>query len=391
MLPFRAAAFGGDRTIVVSRPPQVRRKACPGGCSRIYAREMGSDALQEAFDHEQLTVFSDPESGLTGAVAIHSTALGPAMGGLRLASYPGLTDAILDALSLARAMSFKSAAAGLDLGGGKAVVLDDGCWEDRRGERMRAFGRVVEQLGGRYVTAEDVGTTPADMAAIATETDHVAGGPAEVGGRGDPSPHTARTVFGAISSAARLRLGAGSLGGVRVGVQGVGSVGAHLVRMLRGAGAEVCLCDLDPERARAVAVAYDAVALPSFEFVLRDFDVLAPCAMGGAIGPHEVERMGASVIAGGANNPLTDRHLADELMLRGIFYAPDFLANAGGIIHVGAEVLGLDDNRVEALIEAALHRTDDVLQRSIEDGRVPLSVAEEDALARLGRAPERVI
>lgn len=351
---------------------------------------MSNDLLQETFEHERLLAFSDAETGLVGAVAIHSTALGPAMGGLRLTRYPGFTDAVVDALRLARAMSFKCAAAGLDLGGGKAVLVDDGRWEGCREERMLAFGRIVEELGGRYVTAEDVGTTPADMAAIAMVTDHVAGAPAEAGGRGDPSPYTARTVFAAIRSAARLRLGADSLGGVRVGVQGVGNVGSHLVGLLCDAGAEVFVCDADAGRAQSVAVAHDAVALPTRAFALGDFDILAPCAMGGAIGQEEVDRMTAVVIAGGANNPLAERSLADELTRRGIFYAPDFLANCGGIIHVGAEVLGLDDGQVEALIDGAIRRTDDLLQRSTEEGRVPLELAEEDALDRLRRGSKRV-
>ena len=155
-------------------------------------------------------------------------------------------------------------------------------------ERMRAFGRIVDELGGRYITAEDVGTTPADMATIAEVTEHVAGGPAEVGGRGDPSPFTARTVFGSIQSAVSLHLGVYRLDGLRVGVQGVGNVGTHLVRMLREAGAEVFVCDIDAERAQAVAAEHDAIALPALDFALGDFDVLAPCALGGAIGPQQV-------------------------------------------------------------------------------------------------------
>jgi leucine dehydrogenase len=344
---------------------------------------MEIDRLDEEFEHEQLSVFRDPETGATGAIAIHSTALGPAMGGLRLFRYPSLAAGLVDALRLARAMSFKNAAAGLDLGGGKAVLIDDGGWAGRREERMRAVGAAIERLGGSYVTAEDVGTTPEDMEAIATVTDHVAGGPTHRGGRGDPSPSTARTVLGAIESAVRLRIGAGDLEGIRVGVQGVGHVGAELARLLSAAGARVYVTDVDPDRAMTVAERHGATALPLRGFLGRDFDVFAPCALGGAIGAAEVERLRALVVAGAANNPLAERRLAGELRDRGILYVPDFLANCGGIIHVGAEVLDLTDIQAEELLAAAIERTGAVLAEASAAGAVPLDLAEARAAGRL--------
>lgn len=350
---------------------------------------MESDRVGAEFEHEQVTVFRDPATRLTGVIAIHSTALGPAMGGLRLCSYAGLESAILDAMRLARAMSLKNAAADLDLGGGKAVLVDDGRWSEDRGARMRAAGRAVEALGGRYITAEDVGTTATDMDAIATVTAHVAGRSPEQGGRGDPSPFTARTVFGAIESAVRLRLGVGDLAGVRVGVQGVGHVGEALVGLLRAAGAIVSVTDIDPQRARAVAAAHAAVPVPLRDFISRPFDVLAPCALGGAIAADDVEGIRAAVVAGAANNPLADPSVASLLAARDILYVPDFIANCGGIIHVGAEALQLGPERGEALLEDALARTDRLLAAALAAGRVPLDVAEEFAEERIRRASER--
>jgi glutamate dehydrogenase/leucine dehydrogenase len=341
------------------------------------------DRLAEEFEHEELVVFRDPESGATGAIAIHSTVLGPAMGGLRLFRYPGLTDGLLDALRLARAMSFKSAAAGLDLGGGKAVLVDDGDWEANREERMRAVGRVIEGLGGRYITAEDVGTSPADMNFIAETTGYVAGSSADNGGSGDPSPYTARTVFGAIGLAVRIRLRRDGLDGVRVGVQGVGHVGAALVGLLVEAGAEVFVTDIDDSKAAMIAALHGATALPLNGFLYGEFDVLAPCAMGGAIGLEHVGRIAAPVIAGAANNPLVGPTVATALAAEGVLYVPDFIANCGGIIHVGAEALGLGEEEAEGLLSAADDHAERILLEATENGHEPLRVAEEHAQVRL--------
>lgn len=344
---------------------------------------MRPDLLEEEFEHEQLSVFRDSEAGVTGAIAIHSTALGPAMGGLRLFRYPTLSAGLVDALRLARAMSFKNAAAGLDLGGGKAILVDDGGWPERREERMRAVGVAVENLGGSFVTAEDVGTTPEDMDVISEVTRHVAGRATDRGGRGDPSPYTARTVIAAIESAVRLQIGAGDLDGIRVGVQGVGHVGAELVQLLVTAGARVWVTDVDPDRAAAVADRFGATALPPDGFALGDFDVFAPCALGGAIGAEHVDRLRAVVIAGAANNPLAERRLAARLRDRGVLYVPDFLANCGGIIHVGAEVLELTEAEVEDLMAGAVERIASVLEEARSVGAVPMDLAEARAAERI--------
>jgi glutamate dehydrogenase/leucine dehydrogenase len=357
-------------------------RAVPG-TRRATLRQMPADHLSSEFAHERLTVFSDPETGATGAIAIHSTALGPAMGGLRLFTYPGMTDAVVDALRLARAMSFKSAAAGLDLGGGKAVLIDDGHWVEEREERMRAVGRAVDALRGSYITAEDVGTSPADMSTISTVTTHVAGGPTERGGSGDPSPYTARTVFGSIAAAVRVALRRDDLDGVRVGIEGVGHVGGELAALLVAAGAEVFVTDIRTEHASAVAAKYGATALPLHGFLLGEFDVFAPCALGGAIGFEEVDRLGARIVAGGANNQLAHRQVATALAAREILYVPDFIANSGGIIHVGAEALGLDAEQVEDLLSASIECSERIIAEAQAADRLPLELAEEHAEARL--------
>jgi leucine dehydrogenase len=238
-------------------------------------------------------------------------------------------------------------------------------------------------LGGAYITAEDVGTNPADMEAIAEVTSHVAGRPTIHGGSGDPSPFTARTVLGAIESAVRLRLGTRGMEGIRVGVQGVGHVGEQLTSLLREAGALVYVTDVDRDRMVDVAARLGATALPLEGFSSRDFDVFAPCALGAAIGAEDLDRLRAHIVAGAANNPLAEPRLAAELRDRGVLYVPDFLANCGGIIHVGSEALGLEDARSEELIAAAIDRTDSILSQALSTETAPLDLAEEQVARRL--------
>jgi glutamate dehydrogenase/leucine dehydrogenase len=342
--------------------------------------------LSETFEHEQLALFRDPATGLTGAVAIHSTALGPSMGGLRIRWYGDVEAAAVDALRLARAMTLKNSAAGLRLGGGKAVLVDDGRWEDREA-RLLAFADVVERLGGRYVTAEDVGTTPADMDLIATRTEWVVGRSPGDGGGGDPSPATARTVFGAIAAAVRARLGGRSLDGVRVGVLGAGKVGGGLVSLLVAAGARVTVADLDGARAQACAEASDLIeAVPVDGFLTRELDVLAPCALGELIAAQDVAALRCAVVAGAANNPLVDRAAAVALHAAGILYVPDFIANCGGIIHVAAEFEGLEEQAISEQVERCIAKVGPLLDEAAERDAIPLDVAVEHALARVEAA-----
>jgi glutamate dehydrogenase/leucine dehydrogenase len=313
--------------------------------------------LQREFEHEQLHVVHDARSGLTGVVAIHSTVRGPAAGGVRLSRYASLDAATEDALRLSRAMTLKSSAAGLELGGGKSVLLDDGQWADPdlRRARMHAFARVLERLGGCYIAAEDVGTTPEDMETIAEVTRHVAGRP---GASGDPSGATARTVFAAIEDAVALRLDRG-LRDVSVGVLGAGNVGRRLALLLARAGARVVVTDIDPLRAKV--------------------DVLAPCALGGAIATLDVDRLSCSVVCGAANNPLASDDVATALHAAGILYVPDFLANCGGIIQIASEVLGFDEVELDRRIEAAIARTRETLAEAAASGQLPLDVAKQVA------------
>jgi glutamate dehydrogenase/leucine dehydrogenase len=333
--------------------------------------------LQREFEHEQLHVVHDARSGLTGVVAIHSTVRGPAAGGVRLSRYASLDAATEDALRLSRAMTLKSSAAGLELGGGKSVLLDDGQWADPdlRRARMHAFARVLERLGGCYIAAEDVGTTPEDMETIAEVTRHVAGRP---GASGDPSGATARTVFAAIEDAVALRLDRG-LRDVSVGVLGAGNVGRRLALLLARAGARVVVTDIDPLRAKTVAAESAAMTAPLQGFIHGKVDVLAPCALGGAIATLDVDRLSCSVVCGAANNPLASDDVATALHAAGILYVPDFLANCGGIIQIASEVLGFDEVELDRRIEAAIARTRETLAEAAASGQLPLDVAKQVA------------
>lgn len=341
--------------------------------------------LAGAFDHEQLELFRDPTTGLTGAVAIHSTALGPALGGLRIRRYDDLEAGVVDALRLGRAMTLKNAAAGLDLGGGKAVLFDDGRWDDREA-RMAAFGDVVDRLGGRYITAEDVGTTPEDMDVLAGRTRWVAGRSLERGGSGDPSPDTARTVFGAIEAAVRVAFDR-DLDGIAAGVLGAGKVGSALVELLAGAGAVVEVADVADLRTAALAERFERVtAVPLEGFIHRPFDVLSPCALGELIDVEDVSRLGCRVVAGAANNPLVNRDTAVALHRSGILYVPDFIANCGGVVRVAAEFEGLPDPELEEQLARCIERTADVLAEADARDEMPLDLAVTRAQARVDQA-----
>jgi glutamate dehydrogenase/leucine dehydrogenase len=338
-------------------------------------------------DHEQIVVRQDKETGLRFIVAVHSTVLGPALGGMRLKRYPGgLREALEDVMGLGRTMTLKASAAGLDLGGGKSVMIDDGRSELREA-RLEAAAHVIDGLDGTYITAEDIGTTTADMDRMAGFTRYVVGRSESNGGGGDPSPITAETVFQAMARGLAAATGSNDFDGRRVGIVGLGKVGSALAAKLARAGAHVIGCDLDAERARQLSDECGIALAPSAEAILAaELDVLAPCAAGGLIDEPIARSIDCRVVAGAANNPLTDRKVARTLMRRDIVYVPDFLANCGGLIHVSLEWYGREGGSEQDLIAGAMERLDTALKTAEAEDVPPIEVAERQALERVEAA-----
>ena len=343
------------------------------------------------YGHEQLAVVSGDRSGVTMAIAVHSTTLGPALGGARLWHYERDQDGVADALRLAEAMTYKAAAAGLDLGGGKGVICAPAEFAPK-GELRRAimhdFGDLVEWLGGRYITAEDVGTGTEDMAEIATRTDHVTGLPVAEGGTGDPSPFTALGVQAAMRAACRQAFGTRILEGRRVAVVGLGHVGTRLARSLAEDGASLILSDVDDSK-RSLAVELGAEWVDPEVAMTADCDVLAPCAVGGAIHVGNVRALRCRVVCGAANNQLADEALADRLAALGILYAPDFIANAGGLINVYRELHSYSEERARLLAMGIEETMRGVFAHAAEAGTTPLAAARALAQRRLDAASVR--
>ncbi|MBB3182643.1 leucine dehydrogenase [Halomonas fontilapidosi] len=333
------------------------------------------------FDHHQQIVYgSDDASGLRAIIAIHDTHLGPALGGLRIFPYASEEEALTDVLRLSRGMTYKSALADLPLGGGKAVIIADPR-RDKTPELLRAMGRLVDGLGGAYITAEDSGSSEADMRLIAEATEHVGGLPRHGAASGDPSPFTAWGVFSALKSAVRHGLGRDDLTGVGVAVQGVGNVGAHLARYLHAAGARLVLTDVDATALAQLADELGAETLTPAAIADAEVDVFAPCAMGAALSEAVVDRLKAKVVCGAANNQLASPAIAERLMARGILYTPDYVANAGGVIEIAWQ--RRDDYRREAVmehIEGIGATMDEIFSRAGREGTSPATVA--DQLAR---------
>ena len=306
------------------------------------------DMLAE-MGHEEIVLCSDPSCGYRGIIAVHSTRLGPALGGTRFWTYESDEEAIVDALRLSRGMTYKNAVAGLRLGGGKSIIIGDNKTKDREG-LFRAHGRFVESLGGRYITAEDVGTSTKDMDYVHMETGHVAG---LAGKSGDPSPVTAHGVFRAVQASANRRWGSDSLEGKTVSIQGCGNVGRYLAQELHEAGAGLVVCDIDPAKTARVAKATGAKVIEPDAIYSADADIFSPCALGGILNDETIPLLRVEVVAGGANNQLLEERHGDALEARGILYAPDYVANAGGVINVYGEVEGWD-------AQHALDKADDI-------------------------------
>ncbi|HEV7754389.1 MAG TPA: Glu/Leu/Phe/Val dehydrogenase dimerization domain-containing protein [Mycobacteriales bacterium] len=345
----------------------------------VFARDNG---------HEQVVFCHDRPSGLRAIIAIYSTALGPALGGTRFYPYASEGDAVTDVLHLSRGMAYKNALAGLDLGGGKAVIWGDPA-RDKSEALLRAYGRFVESLNGRYFTACDVGTYVKDMDVIARESRFVTGRSPEHGGAGDSSVLTAFGVFQGMRAAAAHRWGTDTLAGRRVAVAGVGKVGRHLVRHLLEDGASVVVADVNPAAVEAVRSAYPQVEVVSVdEIAAVEADVYAPCALGGALSDETVPTLRAEIVCGAANNQLAHEG-ADKLLTdRGILYAPDFCVNAGGVIQVADEIDGFSFERAKARATGIYDTTLTILRTADAEGLTPALAADrlaERRMADIGR------
>jgi leucine dehydrogenase len=311
-------------------------------------------------EHEQVIRVEDSSCGLVGFVALHSTQLGPAAGGLRMRAYVDEAEALDDVLRLSRGMTYKNAAAGLPLGGGKAVIMGDPV-RLKTPELLRAFGRAVESFQGRYWTAEDMGMTPSDMAVLGSETQYVAGLVDGPFASGDPSPITAQGIFNAICTTARHKFGIADLTGRHVAVQGLGHVGMHLCGLLHAAGARLTVADLSSDATVRAQKEFAATAVNVNDILSVAADILAPCAIGAILNKDSIAKLKVQVVAGGANNQLSTPQDGARLHQRGILYAPDFVANGGGIINVATEILRIQYR--ETWVTEKLSALDSTLNR----------------------------
>ena len=361
----------------------------PGGTASAYPQDATVPTPAARGGQEQVVFCQDPQTGLRAIIAIYSTALGPALGGTRFFPYPTEDAALTDALNLSRAMAYKNALADLDLGGGKAVIIGDPA-KHKSEALLRAYGRFVESLGGRYITACDIGTFSDDMDVVARESRHVTGRTLLNGGGGDSSILTAMGVFHGMRAAAEHAWGSDSLEGRLVGVEGVGKVGHRLVGHLAGAGARVVICDVSSDAVQRVQAAHpgvDAVGGRA-ELLARPLDIYSPCAMGGALNDDTVAALSARIVCGGANNQLAHPGLEKVLADRGILYAPDYLVNAGGVIQVADELHGYNAERAQARAEQIFVAARKIFALADEEGVPPAVAADrlaERRMAEVGR------
>ena len=334
---------------------------------------------------QHIRAFKDDQIDLEGVIVLDSTTLGPAAGGCRFWTYTTSDDMLYDAQCLAQGMSYKNAIAGLPLGGGKAVMRRSERQPDRAA-LFKAFGCEVSKMGGRYITAEDVGTTVADMQVVAENTQYVAGLPKKAGRPGgDPSPLTAQGVFLSMAVAVEHRLGR-ALEECSVAIQGVGHVGESLARMLHASGARLFIADLTEDKVRRLAAELSATPVSTDEILHVAADVIAPCALGGVLDVHSIKAIRASVICGAANNQLATAEIGDLLVEQGVLFAPDYVVNAGGIINVAAEYFGWTKNAAQCQVEATGDRLRQVLSYSQRRGIAPNRAADEMACALMDAA-----
>ncbi len=335
------------------------------------------------FDHhEQVTFFSDPTAELRAIIGVHSTALGPAIGGCRIMRYECDEAALRDVLRLSRGMTYKAAVANVPFGGGKMVVMINASG-DKTPALLRAVGRAIDRMAGRYITGEDVGSTLEDMAQIAEATANVMGCAPELGGSGDPSLSTAHGVYHGMLACVEHATGRSDLRGMRVAIQGLGNVGRHLCALLSEARAELIVADIVPERARACASQYGARMVSSDDILGMEADILAPCALGAVINEVTLPQLKVRIIAGAANNQLAKAADVEQLRSRGILYAPDYVINAGGMVQLAAERLGQDSTVVSAGVRNIAVTLRQILQQADADGVSTLAAADRIAEERI--------
>lgn len=323
-------------------------------------------AQMSIHNHEQILFCNDNDTGLKAIIAVHNTVLGPSLGGTRMWAYKNELEALNDVLRLSRGMTYKSSVAGLNLGGGKAVIIGDS--KTQKNEAlMRRFGKFVNSLSGKYITAEDVGVSTKDMEYIKMETDFVSGLPENMGGSGDPSPVTAYGVYLSMKASAKQTWGSDALSGKKVVVQGIGHVGENLVKHLVKDGAKVYINDINEERLKAVAKETGAEIVAADKLYDMPMDIYAPCALGATVNTDTLNRLKCAIICGAANNQLADENVHGKMVIeKGILYAPDFVVNAGGIINVFYELEGYNRERALAHAEKIYDTTLNIFKLSKE-------------------------
>lgn len=337
----------------------------------------------EAFGHKKVVFCNDPDTGLKAIIAVHDTTLGPALGGTRMWAYKTEGDALRDVLRLSKSMTYKAAITGLNLGGGKAVIIGDSR-KDKSEALMRKFGRFIKNLNGEFITAEDVGTSPKDMEYIRMETQYVTGVPENIGGSGDPSPITALGVFMGIKACVKVLYGNDNLAGKSIIVQGIGNVGENLVKLLRDENAKVYASDINEERVAQVAKKYGAEAVANNSIFDINADIYSPCALGATINTQTIKKLNCAIIAGSANNQLEDETVNGQMLLeKGILFAPDYVINAGGLINCYSELMGFNKKRTLQLTENIYEATRNVLKLSAAENISTVDAANKIAEKRI--------
>jgi len=332
-------------------------------------------AKMDLLEHEQVVFCQDKETGLKAIIAIHDSTLGPALGGTRMWNYDCEEDALNDVLRLSRGMSYKAAISGIELGGGKAVIIGNAS-VDKTEKLMRRFGQFVETLAGKYITAEDVGMSTKDMEYVRMETKHVTGTPQSMGGSGDPSPVTAYGVYMGMKASARFLWNSDSLEGKKVLVQGVGHVGEYLVKYLSEENANVFISDIDTDKLKLVSEKYNAEIIDNNQVLDFNMDIYAPCALGATINTNSIDKLKCAIVCGGANNQLeVEERDSLHLQSRNIVFAPDFLVNSGGLINVYSEIKGYSREKSIEHTKKIYDTTLDILNKSKEEGITSYSAA----------------